>query len=412
MDDDSEFMPTFAYTALNDSGQQTRGTVSAGNRTSAIDQVMGKGLHPLEIEEAGAGAGAAKPAPRRGGRINARQIESFTRELANLLAGGVSLSKALHILGRESANAASSDLWKDIHDQVVDGTALGDALARHPKVFSPIYVAMVRAGEAGGFLDVVLNQIADFQSREADLKGRVKGAMIYPAVLAVFAVGVVVFLLTFFIPRFNVIFAKFGGALPALTQVIIAASDVVRHYGLFVAIAVAVSVVLIRRGIQSDQGQRAWEKALLITPGVGIVLSRFALIRFCRMFGTLIGSGVPLVNALRVAKEAIGFRTLTDALDTAIDDVRSGQALAKSLAACPRLFPASVIEMVSVAEETGRLDKELIRLAGSYEGDLDRRLRTLVALLEPLMLFLMAGLIGTIVVGMLLPVFSLSDLIK
>jgi type II secretory pathway component PulF len=303
-------------------------------------------------------------------------------------------------------------LWGVISDDVVGGTALADAMAKWPKSFSPVYVAMVRAGEAGGFLDVVLSQIAEFRAREADLKGKVKAALVYPAVLACLAVLVLIFLLTFFIPRFSKMFNDFGGTLPALTRFIIYLSDLVKGYGIFIAVGVVVGVVFLRRAIGTDTGRRRLELTILAVPILGRVISHFALIRFCRMLGTLVGAGVPLIASLKVAREAIGNQTLADTVSSAIEQVQRGQALSKALSESNRLFPASVVETIAVAEETGRLDKELVRIATSFEGDLDRQLRMLVAVLEPLLLFMMAGIIGTVVMGMLLPIFNLQDLVK
>src|SRR5687768_12069920 len=255
---------------------------------------------------------------------------------------------------------------------------------------------MVRAGEAGGFLPVVLQQIADFRAREQDLKGKVKAAMIYPAVLGCVATLVLVFLLTFFIPRFSAIFHEFGGDLPLLTQIVVGLSKLVTDYGLFVLIAVVMLVITVRRSAGTERGKRTIERILLKTPGIGRVTARFALVRFCRMLGTLVGAGVPLVSALRTAREALGNQTLADTVTHAIEEVQRGSALSRALSASPVLFPASVVEMVAVAEETGRLDKELVRLSVSYEADLERRLRILVALAEPLLLFVMAAIIGTV----------------
>jgi len=271
---------------------------------------------------------------------------------------------------------------------------------------------MVRAGETGGFLELVLGQIAELRSREQELKGRVKAALVYPSVLAVLAAAVLIFLLTYFIPRFAAIFTEFGGALPWLTRAIVAASRLVIDYGLVILVAAALAVVGFRRAAASEHGRRSLERAVLGLPALGRVVARFALVRFCRMLGTLLGAGVPLVAALRVAKEAIGNQTLADAVVHATHEVQRGAPLARSLAGSPELFPASVVEMVAVAEESGRLDKEFVRLAAAYETELDRRLRMLVALAEPALLFVMAAVVGTVVIGMLLPVFTLQELIR
>ena len=407
-------MAVYAYTAIDRTGRRTAGTIPADNKAAAMDQVISQGLSPVSITESGNGAAAAavatpKTAPTR---VPQSAVESFTRELANLLAASLPLSRALHLLRREVSHPGAKHVWSAIHDDVVGGISLAEALEKWPKVFSSVYVAMVRAGEAGGFLHVVLQQIADFRTQEQELKGKVKAAMVYPCVLGLLAIAVLIFLLTFFIPRFSGIFSEFGSKLPWLTQVIVGASNSLKHYGLFLAVGVVIIVVTVKRAADSESGKRFFERMILRAPLVGKVAARFALVRFARMLGTLVGAGVPLVSSLKTAREALGNQTLADAVSHAIDEVQRGQPLSKSLAGNTLLFPASVIEMIAVAEETGRLDKELVRLSTAYQGDLDRNLRMLVALAEPLLLFMMAGLIGTVVVGMLLPVFNLQDLIK
>ncbi len=407
-------MATFSYNAIDGAGKSVQGRLTADTRAAALDELVGKGLVPVSVTGGEAGGDASAGGGMRWfkPRVSAAHVESFTRELANLLSAGVPLARALAILHREASNPAAKAQWQQVHEDVTAGKPLADALAKTPESFPQVYVAMVRAGETGGFLELVLNQIADFRARETELKGRVKSAMVYPCVLAALAVCVLIFLLTFFIPRFAPIFEGFGAALPLLTQVIIKTSNVIIHYGIFAAIAIVAGVLVLLKYLKTDAGRRMSENFMLRMPGVGIVTARFALVRFARMLGTLLGAGVPLVMALRVAQEAIGNQTLSDAVGSAIEEVREGGSLSKSLGQCKELFPASVVEMIAVAEESGRLDKELLRLATTYEAELDRRLRMLVALAEPALLLIMAGLIGTIVVGMLLPIFNLQELIK
>jgi len=407
-------MPVFTYTAVDSKGQRTSGTVPALNRAAALDAVVQQGLTPALVEEQ---PSAANKRPFRllvaqATRVSQTDVEAFSRELASLLTAGVPLSRALQILGREASHAAAKKQWAAIHDDVVGGTSLADAMGKFPKSFPAVHVAMVRAGETGGFLDVVLGQIADFRSRERDLKSKIKGALVYPTVLVVLATCVLTFLLVYFIPRFRLVFQEFGATLPALTQAIVAASDVASKYGLLVVIAAALMGVVVRRALGSEAGRRFLERTLLRVPALGRVLARFSLVRFCRMLGTLLGAGVPLVTALRVAREAIGNQTLSDAVNLSIEEVRQGKPLARSLASCQQLFPGTVIEMVAVAEESSRLDQELLRLATVYEADLDRQLRILVALAEPVLLFIMAAVVGTVVIGMLLPVFTLQEYIR
>lgn len=405
-------MPVYTYKAIGPQGEKTSGTLPAPNRAAALDEVAQRGLVPVDVaEQAAVGQG-------RGGlfasstRVSQASVEAFNRELANLLAAGVSMSRALSILAREASQPAARKQWAAIHDDVAGGTPLADAMSRWPRSFSAVNIAMVRAGETGGFLDVVLEQIADFRSRERDLKGRVRGALVYPAVLATLAAGVLVFLLTYFIPRFSGIFADFGENLPALTRGVVAVSHAVMRYGLVIVAALVLGGVLVRRAMTSDAGRLAAERTVLRVPFLGHVLARFALVRFCRMLGTLLGAGVPLVTSLKVAREAIGNQVLAQTVEAATEQVQQGKPLARSLATSARLFPASVVEMITVAEESGRLDAELRRLAGIYESELDRQLRVMVALAEPALLMVMAVVVGTIVIGMLLPVFTLQEFIR
>ncbi|MCE5280119.1 MAG: type II secretion system F family protein [Planctomycetaceae bacterium] len=422
-------MPTFTYTALDSAGKPTSGALPAASRVAASETLTRQGLTPVAVEEQSSAAAAPKAHASVGGRIPQAAAEAFIRELSNLLAGGVALSRALHILAREASQPAAKKQWQIIHDEVVGGTSLAEAMGHWPRTFSPVQVAMVRAGETGGFLDVVLAQIADFRTRERDLKAKVKGAMIYPSVLAVLATGVLIFLLTYFIPKFSALFDTFDHKnaaaakvpkgdfyvspnLPALTRGIIISSYVVTRYGLVLAIVAVVAGVLIHRALKAPSGRRVYERVLLKSPGLGGVLSRFAQVRFCRMLGTLLESGVPLIASLKVAREAIGNQILSDAVSGSIEDVQRGASLARSLGTCTLLFPPSVVEVIAVAEESARLDHELLRLAATNESELDRKLRMLVALAEPGMLFVMAALIGTIVIGMLLPMLTLSDYIN
>ncbi|MFO8013907.1 MAG: type II secretion system F family protein [Phycisphaerae bacterium] len=405
-------MPVYTYNAVTQDGEKASGTVPAANRSAALDEVVQRGLVPVSVDEQAEGAEQRTSLLAAAGRVSAASVEAFNRELANLLAAGVSLSRALSILAREASQPAARKQWAAIHDDVAGGTSLSDAMSRFPRSFPPVNVAMVRAGETGGFLDVVLEQIANFRSRERDLLGRVRSALIYPVILAVLASGVLVFLLTYFIPKFSEIFADFGERLPALTRAVVAASEVITDYGLLLLGGLVLVAIVAQRFLASPGGRLAAERALLAAPLLGRVLARFALVRFCRMLGTLLEAGVPLVTSLKVAREAIGNQTLAAAVGGSIEQVQQGKALARSLAASPRLFPASVVEMIAVAEESGRLDQELTRLAGIYEGELDRRLRTLVALAEPALLFVMAAVVGTIVISMLLPVFTLQEYIR
>jgi type II secretory pathway component PulF len=415
-------MPLFQYKALQAGGGVAEGQVEAAGRQEAFQQMAGLGLRPISLLEKG---GAAKDKTgvlpnsltsislfKKSEKISARALENFTRLLSSLLAAGVPLSRALTILYKEASTPVATAKWKEIHDLVIDGMSLADAMSKSPETFPRVYTAMVQAGETGGFLDLVLAQIADFQAREKELRSKVMTAMLYPTILLVLALGVLVFLLTFFIPRFQLVFAGFGAALPLPTQIVIGLSNGVRSYGLFVALGLGIGGFLLRNWFLSDTGRRSWEGLILRAPVVGPLVAQFAMARFCRMLGTLLGAGVPLVQGLNVARKSIGNQILVDAVAVSIERVQQGGQMGASLADCKGLFPSSVLEMIAVAEESGRLDQELVRIANVTEGDLDRQLKTAVAFAEPLMLFFIAGFIGTIFISMVLPIFTLQDYIK
>jgi type II secretory pathway component PulF len=398
------------------------GQLEATDRQGAFTQMAGLGLRPVSLAEkaaAGAGTGFALPASlaalsfrKRSAKVSGRELENFTRLLSSLLAAGVPLSRALVILHKEASNPTAQAKWKEIHDLVVDGMSLADSMGKSPETFPRVYTAMVQAGETGGFLDLVLAQIADFQAREKELRSKVLAAMLYPCVLLVLALAVLVFLLTFFIPKFQVIFKGLGAALPLPTQIVLGASYIMRSYGVFVVVGIVILLMLVRSWFASEKGRRVWEGLILRAPIVGPLVAEFAMARFCRMLGTLLGAGVPLIQGLNVARKSIGNQILVDAVASCIERVQQGGQLGASLAESKGLFPGSVVEMISVAEESGRLEQELVRIANVTEGDLDRQLKTAVAFAEPLLLFFIAAFIGTIFISMVLPIFTMQEYIK
>lgn len=425
-------MALYRYKALQLDGKTAEGELEAGGRQEVFRQMEERGLKLISLAEklpgkngkggatppmlasnsAPAADGAKKTFSFQSNKVTPKMLENFTRLLSSLLAAGVPLSRALVILCKESASPAAQAKWKEVHGAVIDGVSLADAMSRAPDTFPRVYVAMVEAGEQGGFLDLVLAQIADFQAREKELKSKVTSAMLYPLILLVLALGVLVFLMVFFIPRFQKMFEGFGAKLPVLTRVIIAISHGMIHYGLWVLLGAILAGALVRTWVVSEKGRRAWEGIVLKLPIIGPLVAQFAMARFCRMLGTLLGAGVPLVQALSVARKSIGNQILVDAVSNAIDRVKEGGQLGKSLADCRNLFSGSVLEMISVGEESGRLDQELVRIAQVTESDLDRELKTAVAFAEPAMLFFIAAFIGTIFIGMVLPIFTLQEYIK
>jgi type II secretory pathway component PulF len=420
-------MAVFEYKALQANGTAVQGKIDASGRQDAARMIEDRGLTPVRLVETSASTSNGSSAssgsksfklPTTGSfsfkskKVSFSDLEDFTRSLSSLLAANVPLSRALTILYKETSQPAAGAKWKELHDLVIDGVPLAVAMSRSPEVFPRVYVAMVEAGEAGGFLDVVLGQIADFQAREKELRAKVISALMYPAVLLLLALGVLVFLLVFFIPRFQTLFEGFDAALPALTQAIVGVSHFVRNYGLYLVVGLGAAIYFGRRWVASESSRRLWESWLLRAPVVGPLAAKLAMARFCRMLGTLLGAGVNLINALSVARRSLGYQILVDLVADSTERVKKGEPLGASLADCRVLFAGSTLEMIAVAEESGRLDQELVRLAAVSEVTLDRQLKTAVALAEPLMLFAIAGFIGTIFVGMVIPIFTIQDYIK
>ncbi len=408
-------MAVFEYRAIQANGAATQGRIDAGGRQDAARLLEDRGLTPVRIAESDAAPAKTTGARKlswQPKRVTFAALEDFTRSLSSLLAANVPLSRALTILYKETSQPAASAKWRELHDLVIDGVPLADAMSRSPEVFPGVYVAMVESGEAGGFLEVVLGQIADFQAREKELRAKVVAALMYPAVLLCLAIAVLIFLMVFFIPRFQTLFEGFDAALPALTQAIVGVSNVFRHYGLWLAAALAAAIYFGRTWVAQEKNRRLWESWLLRAPVIGPLAAQLAMARFCRMLGTLLGAGVSLIGALSVARRSLGYQTLIDLVTDSTERVKKGEALGASLAECRALFGGSTLEMISVAEESGRLDQELVRLAGVTEVTLDRQLKTAVALAEPIMLFAIAGFIGTIFVGMVIPIFTIQDYIK
>ncbi len=392
-------MPVFVYQALTATGQRCRGTIEANDPLAAQSLLEDSFLVPITIDQGPGGDGGPRPAPA--------QVLGFTRSLAGLLAGGVPLSRALTVIEQETVDRRTRALWSDIHHRVRDGSSLADALAAHPHVFSAVFIAMVRSGETGGFLDTVLEQVADYMERQRELRSKVTAALVYPSLLALVSAAVVLFLLLWFIPRFAELFASFGQELPLLTRTIQHLSSSLLAHGWLLAGLVIGGAGAGHALLRHPRWNNLWQRLRLGLPGLGPVILVAARVRFCRMLGTLLHAGVPLLNALDVARATIGNRVVEGGLGTVLERVRHGDSLRRAFDDLDRLLPDTSREVLAVAEDAGCLPRELLRLAETGDRDLDRRLRSLAALLEPLLLLVMATIVGLIVIGMLLPIFDL-----
>jgi len=403
-------MAIYEYTARKLSGDEIAGSVTADSQRGALDLLSQRGLVPLSvtakrIETETAGR------PGRGRRIKAAELAVAYRQLSDLLKAGVPLMRALSVLRRQTANARLADVFGQIAEDVARGRDLTGALGRFPKVFSPLVISMVRAGEQGGFLEDVLARVAVFAEKQVELRGRVLSAMAYPILLLAVGAAAVVLLVTFLIPRFRDMFTGLGGQLPLPTKILLGLNAAIVKVWWIVLVVDVLAVIAFVRYIRTDRGRLAADKLKLRLPLLGNVFNRLSTARFTRTLGTLLKSGIPILQALRISRDAAANLVFSAEIDRAAAGVKEGRGLGAQLG-YKGPFEPIVVDMIAVGEETGNLDQVLVDIADSYDRQVDRAVSTLVSLLEPIMLLIMAGLVGFIVISILLPVFTMSTQVR
>ncbi|HZY83373.1 MAG TPA: type II secretion system F family protein [Gemmataceae bacterium] len=398
-------MPEFNYEAMAPGGTRSQGVLVAGSEREVMSMLDARGLFPVRIAPAKAAGGR-----RRRRRIGSRHLATFYSQLADLLHSGVAMLRSLDILERQSSQPALSEVLREVRAKVADGTGLAQAMALHPQAFNELSVSMVRAGQEGGFLEDVLRRIADFTEHQEDLKAKVTGALAYPVFLAVVGFIVLNILVIFFVPRFEPIFKKLEekGELPALTEFIVGASHMVQRHGVWMAVVAAVGFVFFRRWAKTERGRLRLDALRLRLPGAGPIYLSLALSRFTRILGTLLHNGIPILQALRIAKDSTGNRVLALAVEKSAENIKAGDSLAGPLGASKH-FPRDVVEMVAVGEESNNLETVLLNISEGLEKRTSRQLDLFVRLLEPVMLLVMAGVTLLVVAGLLLPIFKMSS---
>lgn len=403
-------MPAFAYKAKDGAGQLVSGTIIAETEKEVLFNLDKQGLFPVELKGVSDASGA-KVEKKAARRIRNADIVNFTRELADLLRAGLSIDRALGVIAENSANPTVADLVDTIQQDVSKGQTLSAALGKHPKHFPVFYVSMVKAAEAGGFLEDVLLRISAFQEKDEELKSRIRTALAYPILLIVVGTLAVIFLLAYFIPEFSKVFESFKADLPMITRVLIKTSESIRYYGLFVLGGLIVAGYLVHGFVKTPKGERLLAKILLKTPVLGDVIKKRAISRFSRTLGTMLKSGVPILEGLDIARQSMGNILLMQEIEEAATGVKRGEKLGQILDGTP-YFPKILASMIRVGEESGNLDGVLVHIADSYDTQVDRSVKVFVSLFEPLMLVFMAALVGFIVIAMLMPVFTLSTIVK
>jgi len=402
-------MSTYVWKAMDATGAKATGEVEADSKQGVSDQLKSRGLIVLDI--------ADKHSSREinidlFAGIKAADLTIMTRQLSTMVSSGMTILRSLYVLESQTENKKLCEVLTTIRKDVEAGLPLSDSMERHKDVFSPLYIAMVRAGETGGMLESSLLRIADQLEQEDSLRRQVKSAMMYPIVVLTFAMIVLIGLVTFIVPVFVGVFKQFGGDLPMITKVTVGISHAVTGYWFIVAPIIAFIVYLFRRWKKSENGRGQWDKFRLRIPmKIGDIVQKIALARWSRTLSALVSAGVPLMQALDITAQTAGNRVVEDAMAAVIDSVKQGGTIAEPLRHSP-VFPGMVTQMVAVGEETGALDAMLAKIADFYEDQVDASVKSLTSILEPVMIVFIGGMVGFIVISMYLPLFKVYDQIN
>ena len=394
-------MATFEYIARTSSGEQIAGVMQADSETSVVRTLDERELYPVRVTE----QGGRKAAARRGRRIRVRDVGVAYGQIADLLRAGVPLLRSLETQSRAGSNRTLSALFLRVRDEVSGGKTLADAMAGHPAAFSELHLAMIRAGERGGFLEDVLLNLSDYLERVDDLRSKVRGSMVYPVALTVVGILAMMVILITVVPQFKPIFD--GYPLPLPTVVLFGLSDLLVEYLPLLVGLIVLTVLGIRTLLRSEFGKELWDRWRLRLPVVGRPMRMVSITRFCRILGTLLHNGVPILQSLAISKDATGCSTLASSIAVAAESVKAGEPLAAPLKQSG-LFPEEVLEMIAVGEESNQLENVLVRIADTVERRTNRQVDVAVRMIEPLILVALAGVIGFMAFGLYYPIFSMA----
>lgn len=422
-------MANYQYLALDTKGEQTTGVISAGTESEAIQQLRAKGLYPTQISEEGKAKGKMVPLKAKGkakgeakaktvakgkvgGSIKPKSLAIFTRQLATLIDSGLPLLRSLTVLEKQEPNPVLRATVNALAENVQGGSTFSESLAQHPKIFNKLYINMVKAGELGGVLETVLNRLSEYQEKAEKLKSKIVSAMVYPAIVMIIAVGILVFLLIFIVPKFTEMFSDTGSDLPLISQIVFGMSAFFLANPfwvpnvVFVFIAFGIFVFLFKLWGKTPPGRLMIDTMVLKIPILGDLQRKSAVSRFARTLGTLVTSGVPILQALNITRDTAGNVIISRAIDKVHEAVKEGETIVTPLQASG-VFPNMAISMVDVGEETGQLPEMLLKVADVYDDEVDNAVTALTSVLEPIMIVILALIVGAVVFALFLPLIKM-----
>lgn len=422
-------MPKFNYVAMDSRGKETKGSLDVASQNEAIGRLKEMGFFPTKVVEAektkdtkadSKGKPGAKPGKKKGGgqinipglggRVKPKVLTAFTRQLATLVDAGLPLLRGLRVLEKQEKNPKLKQIIGELGTGIEGGSTFSEALAQHPKVFNRLYVNMVKAGELGGVLEVVLARLSEFMEKAQKIKGKVIAAMFYPAAVITVAIVILAVLMIFVVPKFKEIFKDMlpGRDLPAFTNFVLSISDAIANHFIITFILVVIAVASLVAFVRTRFGRRIYDKFQMNMPGLGPVISKVAISRFTRTLGTLVSSGVPILQALTIVKETSGNVIVAEAVTAVHESVKEGETITAPLEASG-VFPPMVISMVDVGEQTGALPEMLMKIADNFDEEVDNAVAAMTSLLEPIMIVFLAVIVGSIVIALFLPLITLME---
>ena len=408
-------MPVYEYTALDGSGKSVNGIIDADSPVAARQRLRGSGIFPVDVKET-----SPRPRDLRSGpvslsallkRIKPAEVSVATRQLSILLGAGVPLVASLDALILQITNPLLKKTMAQVKESVNEGNSLAYAISNRPRIFTNVYVNMVRAGEASGSLDVVLDRLADLGEHEQALRGRFKAALAYPVFMFFVGSLVLFFLITFVVPNITQIFREMHQTLPVPTVVLINVSNFLKSFWWLILLVTVSGIVIIRQLKNTPKGRYVWDEVKLRIPILGPINNKMAVARFGRTLGSLLKAGVPLISALQIVRNIVNNVIIADVIDNTVDEIQAGKSLASPLAQS-RWFPSIVVQMISVGEQSGELETMLSKIADTYDRDVESQIMAMTSMLEPVMILVMGLIVGFVVISILLPIFEMNQMIR